>query len=178
MMKKHCSNCSPPTTSVVAFNWGPRTTGGCVGQSPGSLPGLTVPRKGKRALVARALKVMDNMVVALQVVGRGQVRESLPGTENLSLGRLAAETIGMQWRKGGPKVGSTQNLMALAMVVIGGEGWHKAVALVARALEAMANQVMVKALVKALVVVKSLAGQVMGVQVVKSLAVKVVLRAL
>ena len=62
----------------------------------------------------------------------------------------------MQWRKGGPKVGSTQNLMALAMVVIGGEGWHKAVALVARALEAMANQVMVKALVKALVVVKSL----------------------
>lgn len=63
--------------------------------------------------------------------------------------------------------------MALAMVVIGGEGWHKAVALVARALEVMANQVMVKALVKALVVVRGLAVQVMGVQVVK-----VVLRAL
>ena len=82
------------------MDWGPRTTHGCttilsVGQSPGSLPGLTAPRKGKRVLVARVLKVIDLMVVALQVVGRGQVRESLSGTENLSLGRLAAEAIGM-----------------------------------------------------------------------------------
>ena len=103
---------------------------------------------GKRVLVARALKVVASqvMVRALQVVGRGQVRESLSGTETLSLGRLA-NPIGMQWRKGGPKVGSTQNLMALAMVVIGGKGWHKAVALVARALEVVASQV-VKAKVK------------------------------
>ena len=99
--------------------------------------------------VARALKVVASqvMVRALQVVGRGQVRESLSGTETLSLGGLAANPIGMQWRKGGPKVGSTQNLnqMALAMVVIGGKGTgmegNKAVALVARALEVVASQV-------------------------------------
>ena len=99
--------------------------------------------------VARALKVVASqvMVRALQVVGRGQVRESLSGTETLSLGGLAANPIGMQWRKGGPKVGSTQNLnqMALAMVVIGGKSTgmerNKAVALVARALEVVASQV-------------------------------------
>ena len=103
--------------------------------------------------VARALKVVASqvMVRALQVVGRGQVRESLSGTETLSLGGLAANPIGMQWRKGGPStghlVGSTQNLnqMALAMVVIGGKSTgmerNKAVALVARALEVVASQV-------------------------------------
>ena len=67
------------------------------GQSPGTLPNLTLPSMGERDRgVARVLKVVASqvMVRALQVVGRGQVRESLSGTETLSLGRLAANPIG------------------------------------------------------------------------------------
>ena len=143
------------------------------------------------------LKVVASqvMVRALQVVGRGPVREFLSGTETLSLGRLAANPIGMQWRKGGPKVGSTQNLMALAMVVIGGKGTgmegNKAVALVARALEVVASQVvkakekvkekeMGKEMVKALqAVAKALqAVQVMGIRALVARARTVVARGL
>ena len=81
MMNREGATYSLPTEGVKAMD--PRAImSGCSaiqvpnGRSPGTLACLTVPRVERRALVARALEVVERraLVRALQVVGRGQVR--------------------------------------------------------------------------------------------------------